>query len=77
MDKKIGMIDVGSKKKTERMCRARGFVLLNEELVEKIKNNEIPKGNILEMARVAGILAAKKTPDLIVGFLALLGTPTY
>ena len=65
MDKKIGMIDVGSKKKTERMCRARGFVLLNEELVEKIKNNEIPKGNILEMARVAGILAAKKTPDLI------------
>ncbi len=60
-----GMIDVGNKKKTRRMARAQAFVELDKELIKKIRNNEIPKGNVLEYARIAGILAAKNTPNLI------------
>ena len=65
MAKKIGMVDVGEKKKTVRIAKARGFVKLSPDIVKKIKDNNIPKGNILETARVAGILAAKKTAELI------------
>jgi len=62
---KICMIDIGDKEKTHRLARATAYVKLNKELVNKIKNNTIPKGNVLETARIAGILAAKKTPELI------------
>jgi len=65
MDKRTGMIDVGKKEKTERTAKASVFVKLNTELAEKIKNKDMPKGDVLEIARVAGILAAKKTPALI------------
>lgn len=65
MKKVNGMIDVGGKKETERMARAKARVLLNKELIEKIKHNTIPKGNVLEVARVAAIMAVKKTEDLI------------
>ncbi len=63
--KKTGMSDVGGKKKTRRMAIARVFVKLGKELVEKIKRNNIPKGDVLETARIAGIIAAKKTPEII------------
>ncbi|MBU4305718.1 MAG: cyclic pyranopterin monophosphate synthase MoaC [Candidatus Omnitrophica bacterium] len=59
------MIDVGNKDTTLRTAKATAFVKLNAELVEKIRNNDMPKGNVLETARVAGILSAKKTPELI------------
>lgn len=62
---KKGMIDIGKKKKTRRTARAAAFVRLNKEIVNKIRNDDIPKGNVLENARTAGILAAKKTPELI------------
>ncbi len=59
------MIDVSKKKETERRAKAQAIVKLNEELIERIKEGKIEKGNIFEQARVAGILAAKKTPELI------------
>ncbi len=59
------MIDIGAKKITKRVARAQSFVKLNKEIVQKIRSNNIPKGNVLEDARVAGILAAKNTSGLI------------
>lgn len=61
----MGMIDVGDKEKTVRIAKARARVILGKEITDKIKHNNIPKGNILEVARIAAILAAKKTPELI------------
>lgn len=61
----MGMIDVGSKGKTRRIARAEAFVKLNDDIIRRIKNNDMPKGNVLENARVAAILAAKKTSELI------------
>lgn len=60
-----GMIDVGSKKETRRSARAAAFVNLNKEIVKKIKGGDMPKGDVLENARIAGILAAKNTAGLI------------
>ncbi|MBL7071427.1 MAG: cyclic pyranopterin monophosphate synthase MoaC [Candidatus Omnitrophica bacterium] len=60
-----GMVDVGPKKKTERMAVAKVFVRLGPALVEKIEDNAIPKGNVIEAARIAGIMGAKKTSEII------------
>ena len=62
---KTGMIDVGLKEKTHRIAKAQAFVKLGREILKKVKNNEMPKGNVLEMARTASIFAAKNTPGLI------------
>ncbi|MFH0771998.1 MAG: cyclic pyranopterin monophosphate synthase MoaC [Candidatus Omnitrophota bacterium] len=61
----MGMIDVGDKRKTRRTARAAAFVKLNDDIIRRIKDNDMPKGNVLENARVAAILAAKKTSELI------------
>lgn len=63
--KNAGMVDVGEKVKTKRAAKARAFIRLNKEIAKRIGNNDIPKGNVLEVARVAGILAAKNTSHLI------------
>jgi cyclic pyranopterin phosphate synthase len=63
--KKTGMIDVSSKKETHRVAKAVALIRLDKEILEKIKRNNIPKGNVLENARTAGILAAKRTPEII------------
>jgi len=63
--KKTKMIDVGDKKKTRRMAKAQGFVRLDKKIIQKIKDDLLPKGNVLENARVAAILAAKNTANLI------------
>ena len=60
-----GMVDVGRKGKTHRVARAKGSVRLKEEVLRLIKEGRIPKGDVLESARVAGILAAKRTSELI------------
>lgn len=65
MKKSPGMIDVGQKRKTQREATARIFVRLPDEIAEKIKKDTIPKGNVLETARIAGIMAAKKTDEWI------------
>lgn len=59
------MVDVGDKQITKRTAIAEGRVRISGELAEKIRNNEIAKGNLLEVARLAGITAAKRTDELI------------
>ncbi len=60
-----GMIDVGNKGKTRRMASAQAFIKLDKEIIKGIKGEDMPKGNVLEDARVAGILACKNTALLI------------
>ena len=59
------MVDVGAKPSTERSAVARCFVAFPEGLLGRILAGEGPKGPIEEVARVAGILAAKRTGELI------------
>jgi len=59
------MVDVGAKPATERRATARGYVRLSPETVALIRDNKTPKGDVLAVARVAGIMAAKRTSELI------------
>jgi cyclic pyranopterin phosphate synthase len=59
------MVDVGQKSVTEREAVAESRVSMSGEAYERLRNHEIPKGDVLGVARIAGILAAKKTPELI------------
>ena len=59
------MIDVGAKKDTKRIAKAQGYIRLNKEIIGLIKAGKLPKGNVLEAARFAGILAAKNTAGTI------------
>ena len=59
------MIDVGEKKVTKREAVARGEILLSLETIELIRQGRIPKGDVLECARIAAVLAVKRTPELI------------
>lgn len=62
---KIKMVDVSEKLTTARTALASGKVLLNRETLEVLRNQSNPKGNPLEIARIAGIMAAKQTSNLI------------
>lgn len=64
-DGKPVMVDVGGKEVTTRIARATGCVYMQKETIEKIQKNLLPKGNPFDVARVAGILAAKRTHELI------------
>jgi cyclic pyranopterin phosphate synthase len=59
------MIDVSSKKETQRLATAKARININKDTLSLVKKNNIPKGDVLSIAQAAGILAAKKTPDLI------------
>lgn len=59
------MVDVSEKNVTKRTALASGKVLMKPETIEILKNQSNPKGNPLEIARIAGIMGAKKTSDLI------------
>jgi cyclic pyranopterin phosphate synthase len=59
------MIDVGAKPKTERVAVARGFVAMAPATVARIRRGAVEKGDVLAAARLAGVMAAKKTPDLV------------
>ncbi len=59
------MIDVGAKEKTERVAVARGFVAMAPATVGIVRRGESEKGDVIAAARLAGIMAAKKTPDLV------------
>jgi cyclic pyranopterin phosphate synthase len=59
------MIDVGAKPKTERVAVARGFIAMQAPTIARIKRGEVEKGDVLAAARLAGVMAAKKTPDLV------------
>lgn len=59
------MVDVGAKPDTRRQARARGIVRLGAALAARVQRADLPKGDVLAVARVAGILAAKQTPHLV------------
>ena len=59
------MVDVGDKPVTARTASATGRVLVSPAVVELLRGEGVPKGDALGVARVAGIMAAKKTPDLV------------
>lgn len=59
------MVDVSDKETTTRTATASAKVLLSAETIAILKSQSNPKGNPLEIARIAGIMAAKKTPELI------------
>ncbi|MBF0119865.1 MAG: cyclic pyranopterin monophosphate synthase MoaC [Desulfobacterales bacterium] len=61
----VQMVDVTSKDATLRIAIAQAFVFMKPTTFEKIQNQTIKKGNVLETARIAGIMAAKKTSELI------------
>ncbi|MBN1883034.1 MAG: cyclic pyranopterin monophosphate synthase MoaC [Deltaproteobacteria bacterium] len=59
------MVDVSEKPKTERIAVAAGRVLVTPETFALIRENRIKKGDVLATARIAAVMAAKKTPELI------------
>ena len=59
------MVDVSAKDVTVRTASAAGRVLLSAEAVSALRGGTVPKGDALSVARIAGIQAAKRTPDLI------------
>ncbi len=59
------MVDVTEKAETSRMARAQAQVLMQPETLEKIRRGKIAKGDVLAVAQTAGIMGAKRTPDLI------------
>jgi cyclic pyranopterin monophosphate synthase len=59
------MVDVSGKSATVREAAARGFVSMNAETVEMILDRKVPKGDVVASARIAGIMAAKRTGELI------------
>jgi cyclic pyranopterin phosphate synthase len=59
------MVDVSAKDVTARTARASGRVLVSPRVVELLRGEGVPKGDALATARIAGIMGAKRTPDLI------------
>jgi cyclic pyranopterin phosphate synthase len=59
------MVDISSKDTTERAATAQARIRLLPETLEKIQRGKIAKGDVLSVAQVAGVMGAKKTPDLI------------
>lgn len=59
------MVDVSAKEVTTRTATARGTVLLSHAAVAALRDDTLPKGDVLAVARVAAIQGAKRTPDLI------------
>jgi len=62
---KANMVDVGDKPSQIREAKAEGFIKLKSETINLIKENLVKKGDVLRIAEIAGIQAAKKTSDLI------------
>jgi cyclic pyranopterin monophosphate synthase len=62
---KARMVDICGKPSTRRVAIARGSVMMKKETLDLIEKNMMAKGDVLGVARLAGIMAAKKTPDLI------------
>lgn len=62
---RVKMVDVTEKENTDRTATAQGLVEMNPNTFKMIKNQKVKKGNVLEAARIAGIMAAKKTSELI------------
>src|SRR6267143_4532845 len=61
----VAMVDVTAKAVTERTAAARGFVRMSSAVLRALRQQNLPKGNPLEIARIAGIAAAKRTAEWI------------
>ncbi len=61
----VRMVDVTEKAATVRIAAAQGVVSMKPDTFEKIRDQNVKKGNVLETARIAGIMAAKRTSELI------------
>jgi len=59
------MVDISGKQDSVRVAVASGLVKVNQEVLELAKDNSLPKGDLFAAARIAGIMAAKKTSELI------------
>jgi len=59
------MVDVSAKDETVRTARARGSIRMTTAAFEAIRSHQIAKGDVLSVARVAGVMAAKRTADLV------------
>ena len=64
-DGRVRMVDVTEKPATQRMARARANIGMRASTLQQILDRKTKKGNVLETARIAGVMAAKKTADLI------------
>ena len=64
-DGRASMVDVGHKETTSRQAVAEGSVYMAPSTLAAIRDGNVPKGDVLASARIAGIMAAKRTPDLI------------
>jgi cyclic pyranopterin phosphate synthase len=64
-DGRAVMVEVGEKTSTRRTAVARGEVRMREDVLQRILDRQVEKGDVLAVARLAGIMAAKKTADLI------------
>ena len=62
---RVRMVDVGDKEKTKRIAVAAGKIFMEPATLSMIMDEKVKKGNVLETARIAGVMAAKKTSDLI------------
>src|SRR5258708_15467719 len=59
------MVDVGGKEKTERTAVATGRVRMLPATLQRVKRRKVEKGDVIAAARLAGVMAAKRTPDLV------------
>jgi len=59
------MVDVSAKPETLRTARARGSIRMSRDAVEAIRSHQVAKGDVLSVARLAGIMGAKRTADLV------------
>lgn len=59
------MVDVSDKAETERIAVAKGEIVMQPETLARIRDGAVEKGDVLSVARLAGIMGAKRTPDLI------------
>jgi len=64
-DGKAKMVDVGDKPHQTRIAKAEGYIRLSEETINLIRENNMKKGDVLTVAEIAGIQAAKRTAELI------------
>lgn len=62
---KARMVDVGGKAESQRLAVAEGRIAMSPAALEAIRDGNVPKGDVLAAARIAGIMAAKKTAELI------------
>lgn len=61
----VSMIDVGEKEDTDREAVAEGRVSMSKETLDKVLSGQVPKGDVLNVSKTAGIMGAKKTSDLL------------